>query len=70
MSVKDSFLTPEYTPGDDFRVKEVFNSALINENEIQIRNKFLALKIIISLFDEDNVSEFTEYDEGILYDFL
>ena len=31
------------------------NSALINENEIQIRNKFLALKIIISLFDEDNV---------------
>ena len=45
------------------------NSALINENEIQIRNKFLALKIIISLFDEDNVSEFTEYDEGILYDF-
>ena len=50
-------------------MKEVFHSALINEIAIQIRNKFLALKIIISLFDGDNVSEFTEYDEGILYDF-
>ena len=69
VSEKDSFFIPAYTPGEDFKVKEVCNSALINENKIQIRNKIFVLKIIISLFDGDNVSEFTENDEGILYDF-
>ena len=69
MSVKDSFLKPGYIPGEDFRVNEVIHSALIDEIAIQIRNIFLVIKIIMSLIDSCNSSEFTEYDKGILYDF-
>ena len=62
-------MIPEYIPGEDFRVKEVFHSALIDDIAIQIRNIFLVIKIIKSLIGSCNSSEFTEYDKGILYDF-
>ena len=60
--MKDSFLTPEYIPGEDFRVKDVVHSPLIDEIAIQTRNKFLVNKIIMPLIDSCNSSEFTEYD--------
>ena len=69
MSVKDSFLKPGYIPGEDFRVNEVIHSALIDDIAIQKKNKLLVIKIIMSLFEDCNSSEFTEYDEGIFYDF-
>ena len=69
MSVKDSFLKPGYIPGEDFRVNEVIHSALIDDIAIQKKNKFLVIKIIMSLFVDCNSSEFTEFDEGILYYF-
>ena len=62
MSVKDSFLKPGYIPGEDFRVNEVIHSALIDDIAIQKKNNFFVIKIIMSLYEDCNSSEFTEYD--------